>query len=73
MLELRLLVMERNDFAAPKKKHMFIHPLQIDTTCCTVVALDAEGNALRPCLLWADVRSAKQAAQVSGNKENYSW
>lgn len=24
----------------------------LDTTCCTVVALDAAGEALRPALLW---------------------
>ncbi|KAG5180553.1 hypothetical protein JKP88DRAFT_258094 [Tribonema minus] len=28
----------------------------MDTTCCSVVALDASGNALRPCLLWMDMR-----------------
>ena len=28
----------------------------IDTTCCSVVALDANGNALRPCLLWYTIR-----------------
>jgi len=37
----------------------------IDTTCCTVVALDADGHALRPALLWMDMRSAKQAARVA--------
>lgn len=36
----------------------------IDTTCCTVVALNEAGEALRPALLWMDMRSAKQAAQV---------
>lgn len=37
----------------------------IDTTCCTVVALDADGQALRPALLWMDMRSADQAARVA--------
>lgn len=38
--------------------------LCVDTTCCTVVALDATGDALRPALLWMDMRSAPQAAKV---------
>ncbi|GAB4814271.1 hypothetical protein N2152v2_001317 [Parachlorella kessleri] len=37
----------------------------IDTTCCTVVALDEAGHALRPALLWMDMRSAQQAARVA--------
>lgn len=37
----------------------------VDTTCCTVVALDAAGAALRPALLWMDMRSAGQAAKVA--------
>ena len=36
-----------------------------DTTCCSVVALDAAGRPLRPCLLWMDVRAAEQAAQLT--------
>lgn len=36
-----------------------------DTTCCSVVALDATGAPLRPCLLWMDVRAAEQAAQLA--------
>ena len=39
--------------------------LCVDTTCCSVVALDAAGKPLRPCLLWMDVRSAEQAAQLA--------
>ncbi|MBX6322731.1 MAG: carbohydrate kinase, partial [Rhodospirillaceae bacterium] len=38
----------------------------IDTTCCSVVALDGQGEALRPALIWMDVRSAPQAARVAG-------
>ncbi|GBF92749.1 carbohydrate kinase [Raphidocelis subcapitata] len=37
----------------------------VDTTCCTVVALDESGAPLRPALLWMDMRSAKQAAAVA--------
>ena len=35
-----------------------------DTTCCSVVALDADRSPLRPCLLWMDARSADQAARI---------
>lgn len=41
----------------------------IDTTCCTVVALDSQGNALRPAILWMDMRSANQAERVSLTKD----
>lgn len=46
-----------------------VHPLQvkgisIDTTCCSVVALDSEGQPLRPCLLWMDSRSANQCRSI---------
>ena len=41
-----------------------VQALCVDTTCCTVVALDADGNALRPALLWMDSRSAPQAKQI---------
>ncbi|MDZ4095030.1 MAG: FGGY-family carbohydrate kinase [Paracoccaceae bacterium] len=36
-----------------------------DTTSCTVIALDAEGRPLRPCLLWMDVRAHLEAAQIA--------
>ncbi len=36
----------------------------IDTTCCSVVALDEEYNPLRPSLLWMDARSAPQTAEI---------
>lgn len=34
------------------------------TTCCTVVALDAQGRALRPALMWMDVRANAEADAV---------
>jgi ribulose kinase len=34
------------------------------TTCCSVVALDREGHALRPALIWMDVRSHAEADAV---------
>lgn len=39
----------------------------IDTTCCSVVALDGDGRALRPALIWMDVRSAAQAERVAAS------
>lgn len=38
--------------------------LAVDTTCCSVVALDAKGDAVRPALIWMDVRSSKEAELV---------
>jgi ribulose kinase len=34
------------------------------TTCCTVVALDEQGRALRPALMWMDVRANAEANAV---------
>lgn len=34
------------------------------TTCCTVVALDKDGNPLRPALMWMDVRANAEADAV---------
>ncbi len=34
------------------------------TTCCTVVALDAEARPLRPAILWMDVRAGAEADAV---------
>ena len=41
-----------------------IAAMAVDTTCCSVVALDEEGEPLRPCLIWMDVRSAPQTEKV---------
>ena len=43
--------------------------LSVDTTCCSVVALDAAGNPLRPCMIWMDVRSADEADAVAATKD----
>ena len=34
------------------------------TTCCTVVALDAQARPLRPAILWMDVRAGAEADAV---------
>eukprot|EP00536_Pseudo-nitzschia_multiseries_P002107 jgi/Psemu1/294700/fgenesh1_pm.28_\ len=36
----------------------------VDTTCCSVVALDKNNEPLRRCLLWMDARSASQTEQI---------
>ncbi len=36
----------------------------LDTTCCSVVALDHEGKPLRPALIWMDVRASREADKV---------
>src|SRR5262245_58812405 len=41
--------------------------LAVDTTCCSVVALDAAGKPLRPALIWMDVRSGDMAAEVAAS------
>ncbi len=43
-----------------------ITAIACDTTSCTVVALDADGRPLRPCLLWMDIRAHREAAEVAG-------
>ncbi|KAL7525217.1 hypothetical protein ACHAXR_000906, partial [Thalassiosira sp. AJA248-18] len=55
--------------------HYDIKALCCDTTCCSVVALSSPSNhhkPLRPCLLWMDARSAKQAAQIMEVARKYS-
>jgi ribulose kinase len=41
-----------------------IEALCFATTCCTVVALDAEGRPLRPAILWMDLRASAEADAV---------
>lgn len=41
-----------------------IAAIAVDTTCCSVVALDGGGRPLRPALIWMDVRAGEEAAAV---------
>ena len=41
-----------------------IESVCLATTCCTVVALDEAGKALRPAIIWMDVRADKEARAV---------
>jgi ribulose kinase len=43
--------------------------LCVDTTCCSVVALDRDGCPLRPAMIWMDVRSARQAETIAATKD----
>ena len=43
--------------------------LCVDTTCCSVVALDAQHQPLRDCLLWMDQRSAPQTTRVLATRD----
>jgi len=36
----------------------------VDTTCCSVVALDEDMQPLRNCILWMDARSAPQTREI---------
>jgi ribulose kinase len=38
--------------------------LCVDTTCCSVLALDQKFSPLRRCLLWMDQRSAQQTTEI---------
>ncbi len=45
--------------------------ISVDTTCCSVVALDKAGEPLRPCMIWMDVRSSKEADEIAATKDPY--
>lgn len=41
-----------------------IEAVALDTTSCSVVALDGNGRAVRPAIIWMDVRAVEEAAAV---------
>jgi FGGY-family pentulose kinase len=41
-----------------------IKGIGMDATSATIVSLDAKGNALRPAIMWMDVRATAQAARA---------
>ncbi len=41
-----------------------IESIALATTCCSVVALDENGDALRPAIIWMDVRAGEEADAV---------
>jgi ribulose kinase len=54
----------RKAIAASRVDHAAIEAICMATTCCTVVALDADGRALRPAIIWMDVRANEEADAV---------
>lgn len=53
-----------NDMNGDEEEDAKVVSICIDTTCCSVVALDKDYRPLRPCLLWMDARSASQTAEI---------
>ena len=43
-----------------------IAAIALDTTCCSVVALDGQGDPIRPALIWMDMRSGSVTERVAG-------
>jgi ribulose kinase len=43
----------------------------LDTTCCTLVAVDHNGAPLRDAILWMDVRAGKEANEISSIDDPY--
>lgn len=43
--------------------------LGYDVTCCTVLLCTADGKPIRDSLLWMDVRSSKEAAEIAATKD----
>jgi ribulose kinase len=41
--------------------------LTVDTTCCTVLALDKNLNPLRNAFIWMDVRSFRRASKITAS------
>ena len=41
-----------------------VQAVAVDTTCCSVVALDADARAVRPAIIWMDVRAGQEASAV---------
>ena len=61
----------RGAMAKANVKPAGIIALTVDTTCCSVVALDQQGKPLRPCMIWMDVRSAREAGEIAATKDPF--
>lgn len=42
-----------------------VEALAVDTTCCTLLPVDADGRPLRDALMWMDVRASQEAAEIT--------
>jgi len=58
------VVAARQAIDASKVDPLAIEAITLATTSCTVVALDREGKALRPAIIWMDVRASAQAEAI---------
>lgn len=47
-----------------------IAAMAVDTTCCSVVALDKNKKPLRPAIIWMDVRASDEAANIMTSKNS---
>lgn len=59
----------RNALATADVSPADIAGVAVDTTCCSVVLLDDKGEALRPALIWMDVRAATEAEDVAATND----
>ena len=57
-------VVENGEAADVEMVRSKVCAICVDTTCCSVVALDDRYEPLRPSLLWMDARSAKQTSEI---------
>lgn len=54
----------RKAVAAAGVSRDMVQAIALDTTSCSVVALDRDGRAVRPAIIWMDVRAGEEAAAV---------
>ncbi len=59
-----LAIAVRKAVAAAGVSQASVEAIALDTTSCSVVALDREGRALRPAIIWMDVRAGQEATAV---------
>jgi len=57
-------VMSKNNIAREA-----IAGVSLDSTTCTVVALDEQDRVLRPAIIWMDVRAADQARRIAETRD----
>jgi ribulose kinase len=57
-----MAVAVREALARSGRRPEDIKAIAVDTTCCSVVALDQRGRAVRPAIIWMDVRAGQEAA-----------
>ena len=60
----RACLTHSNMLSATGKPLYQVVGISVDTTACSVVALDSSFRPLRRCLLWCDARSAPQCKHI---------